>query len=123
MAESRREQILNLREKGYSYGEIAKLLDTPIGTVRGYCGKEKRKANETFCRYCGKKLKQTKGHKQKTFCDEKCRYFWFKRNPQDSKPFYKSKCECCGVEFWAYGNSKRKFCSRECYLKVHSKKK
>jgi hypothetical protein len=30
---------------------------------------------------------------------------------------YSFTCAGCGVEFAAYGNASRKFCSHECYIK------
>ncbi len=122
MTEQIKEQMVKLHEQGKGYKAIAKELDLNVGSVSIFFKRLREKANATYCLYCHKKLKQTKGHRQKKFCDDKCRYFWNKRNPQTDGAFYKGKCECCGAEFVSYGNSKRRYCSRECYLRVHRKK-
>lgn len=115
----KKQRILELREKDYSYGEIAKMVGTPIGTVRGYCGKEKLKQNSNECLNCGRRLKKTVGHKAKKFCDNKCRYQWRIQHPELRKLTAIRECTCgvCGDTFTVYGNTNRKYCSQECYQK------
>lgn len=75
--------------------------------------------DHTVCQYCGKTLFNPRTGRKKRFCDEECRRKWWKENRDklklgdDSK--YTFVCQNCGKEFFAYGDSKRKYCSQECY--------
>ena len=69
---------------------------------------------QPVCKNCGEPLKQTPGARRKVFCDNHCRYEWWNRT-RAKKP-YLLTCYHCGKQFTSYGNRKRKFCGRECYL-------
>lgn len=123
MTDITKQKIIEMREQGQSYGQISKTLSVPIGSVRGFCAKHKAAAEASYCLCCGHKLKQTKGHRQKKFCDDRCRYRWRVQNPtqRNLKAFYECSCRNCGKEFIVYGCSKRQFCSWECYQQSKSK--
>ncbi|MCM1225056.1 MAG: RNA polymerase subunit sigma-70 [Lachnospiraceae bacterium] len=123
MTDRQKEKMQELRAQGLGYKSISKTLGIPIGSVTSFFNRIARKENIGVCRNCGVKIRQTKGHRRRDFCCERCRYEWRKHNPEkrNLKAYYKSTCLCCGREFQAYGNSKRKYCSRACYLVAHTK--
>ena len=69
------------------------------------------------CPQCGKEIYQRAKSKPRKFCSEKCRYAWWRvhRFLGNSKAFNIHICQYCGREFEAYGNTKRKYCDRDCY--------
>ena len=112
-------KVNELRQEGYGYKRIAKELSISIGTVRYVCLELEITGN---CKNCNTKIKSTKGKKKKLFCSDKCRMQWWNNNPSkvNKKAYYTHKCNHCHKEFTAYGNSKRLYCSQECY--INSKK-
>jgi endogenous inhibitor of DNA gyrase (YacG/DUF329 family) len=126
-----KEQILNLRKKGYGYKSIASVLRISRDAVRNECKKhnltgygrpindevETEKRIRRECLYCGKEIntKERKGRKSK-FCSDNCRRTWWKENShkKNKKAWYTFTCKNCGKEFKAYGNKNRKFCSVRC---------
>lgn len=123
MTDQQKEKMKELRAQGMGYKLIAKTLCIPIGTVTSFFNRLSQTKNIGVCQNCGVKIRQTKGHRQKKFCNEKCRYEWRKGNPEkrNLKAFYSHTCQLCGLEFRTYGNAKRKYCSRTCYLEAHTK--
>lgn len=78
----------------------------------------------TVCKYCGEKLIQTKGHRQKKFCSNKCRFTWWKSPKADlpkASP-YLLKCKNCGKKFKRYGKKNQRYCSHGCYILDRFKK-
>lgn len=125
MTESQKEQLIELRKQGLGYKSISATTAIPIGTVKSFFLRLANKPEPSFCLMCGIKLRQTKGHRQKKFCSEQCRYEWRKQNAsaRQLKAYYTVTCGECGKEFSAYGNNNRKYCCRACYLSAHAKKK
>lgn len=127
MTEQQKEQAVKLREQGNGYKKIAKALGVNVGSVSIYFKRLREKANATYCLSCKRKLKQTKGHRQKKFCSENCRRYYWKchRISENQKAFYTQTCKQCGIEFTVYGNPNRKYCCWECYQKsrVNGKEK
>jgi len=128
MTEEQKTQIINLRDEGYSYGEIASALNISVNTVKSFCrrndkAKEDKENLEEEqydnCKYCGRKLEKNHRGKPKKFCSEKCRREWWKENKDkhEKKAFYTLTCQGCGIEFQSYGNKDRKFCTHACYIK------
>ena len=115
-----KQSILQLRGKGLTFAEIGEALSLSSNTVKSICRRhqlkaaQEKQATEGICKNCGEPLKQTPGARRKVFCSSHCRYEWWNRT-RAKKP-YLLTCYHCGKQFTSYGNRKRKFCGRECYL-------
>jgi len=117
MTNQEKEQIKKLRLQGNGYGKIAQVLSIPKSTVSSFC---KKMINQTSqCLECNKKLKQSKGHRQKKFCCDKCRMNYWKSHKDEinRKLDHSVKCYHCDKEFLTYKSLKRKYCSQECFIK------
>ncbi len=124
MTDQIKEKMIELREQGLGYRRIAQEVGLNVGSVTIFFRRLIEKNAATFCRYCGKKLKQSKGHRQKKYCDARCRYLWLKAHPeeQDLRAYRVIICANCGCEYKTYGSKERRYCSRQCYLLAHAKK-
>lgn len=112
-----KDQIRKLRLEGSGYGKIAQILNLPKSTVSSFC---KTMTNQSLlCLHCNKKLKQTKGHRQKKFCCDKCRMEYWKNHKKEikRKPDYLVECSHCHNNFLTYKSLNRKYCSRDCFFK------
>lgn len=128
MNKTQKEQIHRLRHDGLGYLKIAQTLGLSENTVKSYCKRNNLggqmavaasdPAVQTFCKQCGQPLAQNTGHKSRKFCSRVCRQEWWKAHPEQvmQKAVYTFTCAHCGVEFSAYGNSRRKYCSHACYI-------
>ena len=132
MTNEQRIYITELRSSGKSYSQIAKLLGLTKDQVSSYCHRHKLSAEgpataadeattRSFCKNCGKPIKQIPKRKQILFCSDKCCQDWWNHHPEavHRRPaaIYSYTCACCGKPFTAYGNNHRKYCSHECYIK------
>lgn len=129
MNRSQKDQIKQLRTKGYSYSKIATSLGISLNTVKSFCQRnglsgraDLLKENPIIidvCHQCGKPLNQTPGKKKKLFCSDKCRMAWWNSHPEavKRKQFQTFTCPICGLTFKVYGSRERKYCSRACYGK------
>ena len=119
ISDTQKRAILTMREQGVVYSKIADTLGLSQNTVKSICRRIgvtiacSEKQDHTRCRCCGKPLEQSKG-KTKLFCSNKCRYTWWNQHRR-KQPYYLI-CEYCGKKFISFGNRKRKFCGRECYI-------
>ena len=106
-------EIIRLKNSGMGYKSIASQTGISVNTVRGIIRKYLGKAG--FCRNCGKQLT---GSAKQQYCSRHCRYEWQKNNVDliTGPANYEQKCKYCGKLFHSYGNSKRKYCSHECYI-------
>jgi len=115
-----KDTILTMRQQGCSCPEIAKYLALSPNTVKSICRRGGAKALQPkmstvdVCKNCGAPLSQSAGGRKRTFCSNQCRYAWW--NAVRSKKPYRLTCFYCGKQFISYGNRKRKFCGRECYI-------
>lgn len=129
MTSEQKQQIHLLREKGYGYATIAEALGLTKNQVSAYCRRNNlsgTKAERTVsshpdrdcCLCCGKPLTQAPGRKPIKFCSNECRVKWWNSHQDmvNKKAIYSFTCACCGKEFTAYGNTKRKYCSHACYI-------
>lgn len=120
LSEQEKQAIWTMRSEGQSYLEIADTFALSPNTVKSICYRSGIKpALQTAdrpdrCKNCGKPLNQVSSGRKKSFCSDQCRYAWW--NQRRSKKPYRLVCYQCGKEFISYGNRKRQFCSRECYL-------
>lgn len=125
MTEQEKKQILVLREQGKGYKAIAKELNLNVGSISLFFKRLQENATATYCLYCQRKLKQTKGHRQKKFCSDECRRHYWTQNRESGnrKAFYTQPCQECGIEFTSYGNPNRKYCCLKCYQRSRLKDK
>ena len=111
------EEVKELREKNFTYEKIADMLNISFSTVGRICRKYNlSKKCIVTCRYCGNVFVQNSGWRKKEFCNESCRKKWWNKR---GKTEY--ICETCGKLFRDYESRKRKFCSRECFLRRRKK--
>ena len=135
MTENDKEKIKALRLQSMGYKGIATTLGLSKDSVKGYCKRnglngdfnvislnfnEKLKQN-LLCACCKKPIKQKAMGKPRKFCSDECRREWWREHPEEriakEKAIYTFACSYCGVEFSAYGNNKRKYCSHNCFIK------
>ena len=126
MTSMQRQRIEFLRGRGESYAAIAHTLDISENTIKSFCRRNGLGASyiedhqpvkvDEVCANCGRLLMHTPGAKRKRFCSDKCRMAWWAKHPEavKRKAVYHFICPACGTEFKAYGNAKRKYCSRAC---------
>ena len=115
-----KEEILKLKNQKRTYKEISDLLNVPLGTVKSTCYRNIKNEVVDKCQFCGSPLKHVEGKKKKKFCSDNCRHkYWrYHRDQLNKKANYHCVCEHCAKPFISYGNKKRKYCSRTCYLKA-----
>ena len=115
-----KEAILAMRHQGCSYQEIARRLILSPNIVKSVCPRceAERQAPKTSTldtyKNCGAPFPSNVVGRKRTFCSDKCRYAWWDQSRR--KQPYRLTCYCCSRPFISYGNRKRKFCSRECYI-------
>ena len=127
MTDYQKSAIKQLRESGVGYGKIAAELKLSLNTVKSFCRRNDvavKKNNKTItisdektlCDNCGAVVVQIFGRKKKRFCCDKCRNAWWNSHLEnvDRKAVYSFVCPVCGDVYSAYGNAKRKYCSRIC---------
>lgn len=119
MTITQKQQIEALRGKGETYAAIAISIGVSENTVKSYCRRKGIEAvQEKFenCPECGVSLRHVPHKRQKRFCSEECRLAWWAKHPEalNRKAVYHFVCLNCSTPFSAYGNSKRKYCSRHC---------
>ena len=129
MTELQKTSIAEMRADGYSYAKIAATLGISENTIKSYCrrnnlaGNKSVKTNEktephTYCKQCAQRIINQPKRKPKKFCSYKCCAIWWSRHPEklNRKANYHFTCLHCGIDFTAYGNKSRKFCSHNCYI-------
>lgn len=122
MTDELRNRVLALRREGLGISKIARELDIPADTVRTFLNRyNKRYENRCLC--CEKMIESLPHRKRKQFCSDRCRLLWWNSHQTviKRKTFYKYICPQCGKEFTAYGNAKRKYCSRSCFAAARRK--
>lgn len=135
MTETHAKRITEMRANGLGYTTIASRLELSKDCVRSFCrthglgGKRSqthvpKNLGDDYCKMCGKHMVHTKGKRKRQFCSDECRMDWWNSHQDqvNRKAYYQFTCACCGKSFTAYGNSKRTFCSHECYIKARYKK-
>ena len=92
MTDKEKTQIELLRTSGYSYGQIAELLNLPKSSVSNYCLNNKIKKPDPpgirplyrCCLRCRKLFVLTSRH-QRQFCSDKCRAEYWKKEKATEK--------------------------------------
>ena len=130
MTENQKTRILEMRSLGCTYRHIADNLSLPEGTVKTCCLRAAKKGLLTtpsesakcICKQCGKEIIQVAKRKKRIFCSDACRQKWWGSHQflidPDSKAHHHHTCAHCNKPFTAYGNSGRKYCSHDCYIKA-----
>lgn len=124
MTNEQKLKIKDLIESGLSYGQISNKLGIPRSTIssfyKAHLEKDRTSSTADFhkCKNCGNPLEFTDGKRKKTFCSQSCRLSWWAKHPEmkNRKAIYSFTCKTCGSAFNSYGNSKRIYCSRKCYI-------
>ena len=127
-------QVKEMRLKGMGYRAIAEALGLSRDIVRNHCkakgmggyvaatvkNLKEREVQNGICLCCGEEISQQGNGRPRKFCSEKCRRQWWKTHPEEGnrKAVYTQVCARCGKEFTAYGNSHRKYCSHDCYIRA-----
>jgi len=122
-----------MRQKGHSFSKIADALELPKSTVKTFCWRNQKTAcddpgeiqdndsvihieNKDHCANCGTLLEQRPKQKPRRFCDDSCRYAYWREHRDCLSTFYPVVCAHCGKEFNGYGNKGRKYCCHPCYI-------
>ncbi len=125
MTNEQKALIREYRTQNMGYRRISALMGMSENTVKSFYQREERKSSPSTCLQCGKVIVQTKGTKRKKFCNSKCRTTWWNAHPNllHRKRFFEFICPGCGQQFKVYGNSERKYCSFDCYIKARYSRK
>lgn len=133
MTQNERETVTKLRNNGYGYIRISKMVGVSVNTVKSFCRRNCMTQDTVvriplvlgegltephFCRNCGIEVVQIPGRKEKKFCSDRCRNLWWNRNLDkvQRKAVYVIQCKNCGKTFSVYGNANRKYCCHECFI-------
>ncbi len=116
-------RIKQLREEGLGYKKIASEMGISVNTVKSYCRNNNLTSShilsKTFCKECGKEIKQKQKCKKRVFCSDECKRNWWNHHKiQVRKTILEEHiCLCCNKPFMAYPGENRKYCSHDCYIK------
>lgn len=108
------------------YTAISRQLEISVNTVKNHCRRHGMggrasggKIRTDVCEQCGVTIVQKHGCKPKRFCCDKCRNLWWNSHLYlvKRRAMYKFICPTCGCEFQRYGDTRKKYCSHECYIK------
>lgn len=126
MTNEQKSNIKKMREKLYSYAEIAEILGLSLNSVKSYCLRKGLNTdalikNAKRCKYCGKPIVELSKTKPRIFCCDACKLAWWKKHKTEQHSSYIAELTCptCGKKFTAYKSSKRKYCSERCYQRRH----
>lgn len=137
MTDSQKEMIIKMRKEGVGYRSIANACGASRDAVRNLCksqnlagyAKRTNGCEETggvaddihCCLFCGAEIIQSGMGRKKKFCTEECRRIFWKQHKElihrKETAIYTITCKHCGESFTSYGNSKRKYCCHDCYIK------
>ena len=71
-----KEQLLKMKEQGFSYRRISFLLNIPLSNVKSTVLRaRKAPVKKIYCKTCDKFVKQPKCKKEKNFCSDKFRKY------------------------------------------------
>lgn len=130
MNSKQKEQITLLRKEGLGYKRISSELGISVNTVKSFCqrqgitAKPNQDKTQAKCPVCDKMLECYQGKKKKRFCSTTCRMTWWNchQSEVNKKAYTEHICKGCEKIFSSYGNNKRQYCSRECYIKSRFQK-
>ena len=115
MTSEQKQTIHSLRSHGLPMLRIAAELDMSVNTVKAFLRREQK--NKEYCKNCHQRLEQLPGKKPKIYCNDDCRYAWWKANRDQiaHKIVYHATCAYCGQDFESYTKN-RKYCRHPCYI-------
>ena len=115
MTNDQKQTIQTMRSQGIPISRIAADVGLSANTVKAFYRREQNK--KEFCKHCRKPLEQLPGRKPKTYCNNECRYAWWKshRHLMKHEAVYTYTCAHCGREFDSLGKN-RKYCGHPCYI-------
>lgn len=135
MTIEQKQQILELKNQGLSYGKISTELGVSVNTVSSFIKRLNKKLVQSEltvenkyespildskCKQCGKQIIQGKMKKRK-FCCNECRTKWWTEHAvsihRRKEAIYSFICPTCKKAFVVYGNANRKYCCHDCYVK------
>ncbi len=117
-----KEKICLLRGDGLGYKAIAAKLGLPLGSVKSFCQRNDRAADDGaggVCLQCSKPLgKRLPGAENKKFCSSACRITWWNHHAHLRQPQDKDRrvCVYCGRTF--YSRKPRQYCGHPCYIRA-----
>lgn len=122
MTNYEKEKIKELRLRGLGYGKISEILKLSKSTISSYCKSLDSELSQ--CLFCNAKIKQTRGHRQKKYCSNKCRSDYWKLHKDDIKrtPSFEVQCATCHKTFLTYKSLHHKYCSWDCFCKMKTKR-
>ena len=108
-------RIIELRNTGHTYREIAKETELSLGAVKMAFLRSKGKQIVPLCEQCSKELRQSIVRKGRRFCSDKCRVKWWTEHPEQikAKAEHCFLCNHCGRKF--FSRKPGRYCSRACY--------
>jgi hypothetical protein len=117
MTNQEKAKVLDLRESGDTYRDIATLFGVSVNTIKSICRWADEKKD--CCKNCGKPFFDSAKRKNKIFCCEWCRRAWWKTHRNQTRQVARyADCKGCGHRFKYYGKAKRTYCSHQCYIKA-----
>lgn len=118
MTEKQKTKIITMRKNGSTYSDIAAQLNLSVGTVKSFCSRNSTISLQSRCKYCGNELNNTPGHRQKSYCSDRCRQRYWQEHSQHRGGSAIELCVCpvCGKSFFDYRKHHRKYCSHACYI-------
>lgn len=124
MTSQQKEAVLQLRNKGLGYTEIARQLGLSVNTLKSFGRRndaprlDRALSDEgervDGCKQCGSALIQTPKHRRKLFCSDRCRYAWWTQNRLLSRSSTPRVCPNCEKHYVA--RKSQKHCSHSCYI-------
>ena len=85
MNETQKNKLIDLKNEGRSYKEMASALSVSEGTVKSFFSRKKIKDEEIYvvCKNC--KIPLDKRSSNKKFCSDLCRYKWWRKNAEGNR--------------------------------------
>ena len=81
MTRKEKQRIQMLRKFGFSYPQVARLMDINVSTIKSYCRRygfaDTDLETSGFCKMCRTPITQSPHRKKKEFCGNNCRVKWF----------------------------------------------
>ncbi len=117
MTDQQKKTIIDMRQRGAKYPDIAKTTGLKVGTIRSFVSRLGLPHEETlFCRQCCAPLVPGRVKRNRVFCSTVCRMAWWNahRTMNGNRKIHLLECGYCHAQFRSYEDAK--FCSRACYF-------